>query len=139
MKRVRATRRLGRVGRSADATDLLVWGATLHLAVDWLTQNEWMADHKHRLVHPAGYVHAGGHAAAQWLVFPAPWAAALGVAHLVIDTRQPLKLWTKVVSQPEEGPAAMPIRIWRDQTAHVMSIAVAALLAPSTKLPGARR
>lgn len=134
MKRVRATRRPTRHGRQADATDLLVWGATAHLAVDWLTQNEWMADHKHRLVHPAGYVHAGGHAVAQWLVFPAPYAAALGVAHLVIDTRQPLRLWTKLVSQPEEGPAAVPISIWRDQTAHIVSIAAAALLSPSPKL-----
>ncbi|GAC1320569.1 MAG: hypothetical protein NVSMB25_13160 [Thermoleophilaceae bacterium] len=111
------------------ATDLFVWGAAVHLAVDWLTQNEWVAAHKHRLVHPAGYLHAGGHGTAQWLVFPAPYAAALGGAHLLIDTRQPLRLWTKIVSQPDAGPAAVPVSIWRDQTAHLVSIAVAALLA----------
>ncbi|MGI8579263.1 MAG: DUF3307 domain-containing protein [Solirubrobacteraceae bacterium] len=138
MKRVRATRRPTRHGRQADATDLLVWGATAHLAVDWLTQNEWMADHKHRLVHPAGYVHAGAHAAAQALVFPAPYAAALGLAHMVIDTRQPLKLWTKLVSQPDEGPAAVSVTIWRDQAAHMVSIAAAALLSPTVKLTGRR-
>jgi hypothetical protein len=114
--------------RQPTPTDLLVWGAAVHLAVDWLTQNEWIAANKHQLVHPAGYLHAGGHAAAQSLVFPAPHAAALGAAHLVIDTRQPLQLWKKVVSQPEEGPAALSISIWRDQTAHLVSIAVAALL-----------
>src|SRR2546421_94228 len=62
----------------ATPTDLLTWGAALHLIVDWLTQNEWVAEHKHRLVHPAGYVHAGSHAAAQALVFPVPIAVALG-------------------------------------------------------------
>jgi hypothetical protein len=46
----------------------------------------------------------------------------------VIDTRQPMRLWTKVVSQPDEGPAAVPISIARDQTAHLVSIALAALL-----------
>lgn len=104
-----------------------MWGAAVHLAVDWLTQNEWIAAHKHRLVHPAGYLHAGGHAAAQALVFPPEYAAALGAAHLVIDTRRPLRLWKKVVSQPEEGPTAIPVGIWRDQTAHLVSIALAAL------------
>jgi hypothetical protein len=114
--------------RKPTPTDLLVWGAALHLAVDWLTQNEWIAANKHQLVHPAGYLHATGHAAAQSLVFPSVHAVALGAAHLVIDTRQPLKLWKKVVSQPEEGAAALSVSIWRDQTAHLVSIAVAALL-----------
>jgi hypothetical protein len=109
-------------------TDLLVWGAAVHLAVDWLTQNEWIAANKHQLVHPAGYLHAGGHLAAQSLVFPSGWAAALGAAHLVIDTRQPLRLWKKVVSQPEQGATAVAVSIWRDQTAHLVTIAVAALL-----------
>jgi hypothetical protein len=53
---------------------------------------------------------------------------------MVIDTRQPLKLWTKVVSQPDDGPAALPVTIWRDQTAHLVSIAAAALLSPTVKL-----
>jgi hypothetical protein len=117
-----------RRSRQPTATDLLVWGTAVHLAVDWLTQNEWIAANKHQLIHPAGYLHAGGHAAAQSLVFPAGWAAALGAAHLVIDTRQPLQLWEKVVSQPEHGPTAIAVSIWRDQTAHIVSIAVAALL-----------
>lgn len=114
-------------GSSPTRTELLVWGAALHLTVDWLGQNEWMADHKHRLVHPAGYVHAAAHGGAQALLFPAPYAAALGLAHLVTDTRQPLRLWKKVVSHPEDGPAAMPVQIWRDQTAHLVAIAAAAL------------
>lgn len=126
LDRVRGRRR---VSRQASPTDLLVWGAALHLGVDWLTQNEWIAAHKHRLVHPAGYVHAAGHTAAQMLVFPPPYAAALGLAHLVIDTRQPLRLWTKLVSQPEEGAIAVSVDIWRDQVAHMAAIAVAALLA----------
>jgi hypothetical protein len=117
----------------ATPTDLLAWGAALHLIVDWLTQNEWVAEHKHRVVHPAGYVHAGSHAAAQAVVFPVPIAAALGLTHLIVDTRQPLRLWKKVVSQPDRGPAAVPVGIWRDQTAHLAFITLAAVVADPRK------
>ena len=113
--------------RGPTRTELLVWGAAVHLAVDWLGQNEWMADHKHRLVHPAGYVHAATHGAAQALVFPVPYAAALGVTHLVTDTRQPLRIWKKIVSHPDEGATGTSVQIWRDQTAHLIAIAAAAL------------
>ncbi len=120
----------GRGGRRRSSpTDLLVWGAAVHMAVDWLTQNEWIAENKHRLGHPSGYVHATGHAAGQALVFPPPYAAVLGVAHLIVDTREPMKLWGKVVSQPEEGATAVSVQIWRDQVAHVGFIAFAAMIA----------
>ena len=109
-------------GSSPTRTELLVWGAALHLAVDWLGQNEWIADHKHRLVHPAGYVHAAAHGGAQALLFPAPYAAALGLAHLVTDTRQPLRLWKRSSRTPRRVRPRCPCRsgatrprTWRDR------------------------
>jgi len=113
------------------ATALVVWGTVVHLVVDWLFQNEWIAEHKTDLTHPAGYVHAGAHAVALLLVFPWAAAMAIGVAHFVIDTRRPLELWARVVSQTREGPIAVPLHIWRDQTLHVAVIAAAALLVGS--------
>jgi hypothetical protein len=62
------------------------------------------------------------------LVFPAPAAAALGVAHLVIDTRVPLRAWARLVSAPDEGALSIDVHIWRDQTAHIASVALAALI-----------
>lgn len=111
-----------------SATELLVWGAIIHLLVDWLGQNEWVALNKPRLSHPAGYIHAAVHALALWIVFPWAAALALGVAHLVIDTRRPLALWARVMSQPTEGPEAFTIHVWRDQTLHLATIAAAALI-----------
>jgi hypothetical protein len=110
------------------ATELLVWGAIVHLAVDWLLQNNWIAVHKSSLRHPAAYVHAGSHGAALLLVFAPPAAIAVGVAHLLIDTRRPLRWWARLVSQPAEGPVAVSVHIWRDQTLHLLTIALAALL-----------
>ena len=114
------------------ATELLVWGTVVHLVVDWLLQNEWIAEHKCDLRHPAGYIHASAHAAALLLVFPPLAALALGVAHFVIDTRRPLQLWSRVMSQTEEGPIAAPVHIWRDQTLHIAAVAVAALIVGGT-------
>lgn len=111
-----------------SATDLLIWGVVVHLVIDWLAQNEWMAVNKaKRRVpvwgdrgigvagprwwdrHPAAYVHAGLHAAAQLLVFPWPAALAIGVTHLLIDTREPVEWWSKLIrqTQPAEVPHAL--------------------------------
>jgi hypothetical protein len=109
------------------ATELVVWGATLHLVVDWLLQNDWMAEHKSSLRHPAGYVHAGLHGVAMLLIFPVWAAVALGIAHLLIDTRRPLQWWSRLVTQPTEGPMAVSVQLWRDQTLHLVTIALAAL------------
>lgn len=111
-----------------SATELLVWGALLHLAVDWLGQNVWIADHKASLRHPAGWLHAGMHALAFAIIFPLGAAIALGALHLAIDSRRPLAWLRRFVSQPEEGPIAISVHIWRDQTLHLMSIGVVALV-----------
>ena len=110
------------------ATDLLIWGIVVHLLVDWLGQNEWMATNKAKrrieggreallrwlrnkpvLVynshwwdrHPAAHVHAGMHGAAQLLVFPWPAALSIGVTHLLIDTRKPVEWWSKLIRQTQ--------------------------------------
>jgi hypothetical protein len=111
-----------------SATELLVWGIVVHLVVDWLLQNEWIAVNKTNLRHPAGWIHATVHGVALLLVFPALAAAAIAFVHLLIDTRKPLAWWEKVVSQTSEGPVAAPVHIWRDQTLHIAVLAVAALI-----------
>lgn len=111
-----------------SATELVVWGVILHLIVDWLFQNRWIAENKFRVTHPAGYVHAGLQGLAMLAVFPPLAAVGLAVAHFAIDTRKPLELWGKVMNQPETGPMGVSVHIWRDQTLHIATIAVAALI-----------
>jgi hypothetical protein len=163
------------------ATDLLLWGIVVHLVIDWLAQNEWMAVNKakrrsrhlrhdygprgaedtrrHSIHltneqgpwwdrHPAAYVHAGLHGAAQLLVFPWWAALAIGVAHLLIDTRVPVRWWSKLIrqTQPVKHSLSSPelqwqiplpaevldigaeVRIWADQVWHIAVVAVLALV-----------
>jgi hypothetical protein len=117
---------------SVDATVLLVWGAVLHLLVDWLLQNDWQALNKTSLAHPAAWVHAGMHGAVQLLVFPW-WAALLiGVTHLLIDTRRPVAWWSRMIHQTQPSGASFDIgaavRMNVDQVWHVGVIALAALV-----------
>lgn len=141
------------------SADYMIWGLVIHLVVDWLGQNEWIAtkkaarltivldnppEEKHWwwLRHPAAYIHAGMHGAAQLLIFP--WWAALfiGVTHLLIDTRVPVAWWSKLIRQTQpmgfitecEGAPRVQlfdigqdVRIWADQVWHVGVIAVVAL------------
>lgn len=109
------------------STDLLAWGIVAHLVADWLLQNEWMALNKVSLTHPAAWVHSGIHVLALALVFSWPVALALGVAHILIDTRRPLSWWRGTIRQTTEGPMAVHVAIWGDQVAHVACIAVAAI------------
>lgn len=140
-----------------QATDFLIWGIVVHLVIDWLAQNEWMAVNKAKRReywkqmqgggehgpftrwwdrHPAAYVHAGLHGAAQLLVFPWPAALAIGVTHLLIDTRAPVAWWSKLIGQTQPTPATPSplmdigavVRIWADQVWHIGVIAVLALV-----------
>jgi hypothetical protein len=150
----------------SDATDLLIWGIVVHLVIDWLGQNEWIAVNKakrrqrwlngrkllevgggapitHTQIdsawwdrHPAAYVHAGMHGAAQLLVFPWPAALAIGVTHLLIDTRVPVAWWSRLIRQTQPNPNLIPVmdigadvRIWADQVWHIGVIALVALVA----------
>lgn len=110
-----------------SATDLLTWGIVAHLVADWLLQNEWQAMNKVSLKHLAAYVHSGIHTLALACVFPWPAAFALGVSHLLIDTRRPLQWWRALIRQTREGPLAVHVAIWGDQVAHISMLALAAL------------
>ena len=119
------------------ATELLVWGGVIHLTVDWLLQNEWMARHKTDLRHPAGYVHAGLHGVAMLAIFPPLAALGLGVAHLLIDPTPAAGVVgahrdadDQRPARPRRPPLARPDaahRDDRDRRAHrrVLAVAVA--------------
>lgn len=111
------------------ATDLLAWGIVAHLVADWLLQNEWMALGKVNLRHPAAWTHGAIQLVALALVFPWSAALALTAAHMIIDTRGPLIWWRRVFRQTVAGPMAPHVAIWSDQVAHILCIAVAAILA----------
>lgn len=111
-----------------EATVTAFWGVTIHLIVDWLLQNHWMATYKASLKHSAAWVHAGMHTIALLLVFPPVYALAIGVVHLLIDTRVPLAWWRKTYRQTREGEVALHVAIWGDQVAHWAVICAAALL-----------
>ncbi len=110
-------------------TTLLVWGLITHVVADWLLQTDWMAIHKSDLRHPAGWVHSSIHTICLlWLL---PWHLALlvGVSHLLIDTRIPLRWWMRVVKGiPTTAPVFDDLAIWMDQMLHVIALAIIILL-----------
>lgn len=101
-----------------SASELLIWGLVIHLMVDWLFQNNWMAQNKmerrypHKVDldtgavtsapwwdrHPAAYAHAGLHGL--WLSWIFGWAAIpLAFAHLIIDCRWVAVRWANLIDQ----------------------------------------
>jgi hypothetical protein len=110
-------------------TNLLVWALMIHIAADWLFQTDWMATHKMNLRHPAGWVHSGIHVLCLLLVLPWSLALAVGVSHLLIDTRIPVQWWMRVVKGMAPGtPTFDRLEIWMDQVFHVMVLALAVVL-----------
>jgi hypothetical protein len=110
------------------ATSLLLWGIVIHLLLDWLGQNDWMARYKSSLKHPASWVHSGIHLIGLLLIFPWYAAFSIAVVHLLIDLRAPLVWWRKIYRQTREGDVALHVALWSDQVAHITVLAVAALL-----------
>jgi len=110
------------------ATDLFVWGLVVHLLADFFLQNEWMALNKVSLRHPAAWVHSGIHLLVLLLVFSPLVSVLLAVSHLLIDTRVPLQVWRRFYRQTTEGPIMIPFGLWQDQAAHIVMLALAALL-----------
>ena len=100
----------------------LVW----HLVADWLLQNEWMQN-KVNLKHPAAWVHSGIHTWGLLLLFPVWLALLVGVTHLLIDTRVPLKWWRGFIRQTTDpnNPASMHVAFWGDQVLHILILAMA--------------
>ena len=110
-------------------TDLLVWAIVAHLAADWLFQTNWMAIHKTKLRHPASWVHAGVYTLFMAILFPFFMALLIGVAHLLVDTRTPVRWWVRVVKgMPEGSPGMGMVEMGVDQTIHVMVLAGAVLV-----------
>jgi len=110
------------------ATKLLLWGIVIHLVLDWLGQNDWMARYKSSLLHPASWVHSGIHFIGLLLIFPVWMAALVAIVHLLVDTRVPLQWWRKFYRQTQQGEVALHVALWSDQTLHIVVIAIAALV-----------
>lgn len=113
------------------SADLIVYGFVVHLFVDWLLQNEWMAVNKMWLSRSwAGWVHGLLHLFGAALVFPYWWAVVIGILHIVIDTRVPLIWWRRVYRQTTNpnNPFSIHVAIWGDQTCHIVVIALVAWL-----------
>src|SRR5580765_2976094 len=108
------------------ATSLLLWGIVLHLFIDWILQNDWQAQNKSDILHPAAYVHSGLHLLGLLLVFPAWMAGIIAIIHLLIDTRVPLQFWRKIYRQTTTGDVALHVAMWGDQVLHISVLAVAA-------------
>ena len=113
------------------ASDVLAWAIVIHLVVDWLLQNEWMACNKTNLKHPAAYVHSGLHALGLLLVFPWYLAFGVGVTHLLIDTRRPVTWWiAKIKQMPRTAPVYKDVEIWMDQIFHLLMLVIAVISIP---------
>lgn len=112
-----------------SATDLLVWGVVAHALADWLLQNEWIAENKVSLGHPAAWVHGGIHYGCLAFVFPFSWAAGIALIHMAIDTRGPRQRWANLIGQTTKGEMGTHVALWVDQVMHMSVIAVAARLA----------
>ena len=106
-------------------------GFVAHLLADWLLQNDWMARNKLSVLHPAAWVHSGLHAVFLGVALGWPAGLALGIVHMLIDTRVALHVWREVFGQTTVGPVAMHTLIWADQVLHITSIALWVALAPT--------
>jgi hypothetical protein len=107
---------------------LFLKGLIVHLVADWMLQSDWMSENKTSLRHPAAWVHSGIHTVGYLLVFAWPVALALGVSHILIDTRVPLRWVRKLVNQNPGADSMSAFGIWQDQAAHIILLAAACLL-----------
>jgi hypothetical protein len=95
-----------------------------HLVADWLLQNNWMAQHKYKLLHPASWVHGAIHALGLWWALDWRAGVALGLIHMLIDTRIPLEWWMRAFKDSAHLPEARNIAVWADQVLHIATIAL---------------
>ena len=106
----------------------------LHLIGDWILQNEWMSVNKIRLSHPAAWIHAGIHALLLGFVFGWLGGVVLGVLHMLVDTRVPIRWWSKVFKKCEQSPDISILLIGCDQVLHIGCIAGWMVVADYLKL-----
>jgi hypothetical protein len=95
-----------------------------HLVADWLLQNNWMAQHKSSLFHPAAWAHGAVHAICLTLALGWHAGLALGLVHVLIDTRVPLNWWMRAFKDSAHLPEAQQIAVWADQVIHIASLAL---------------
>lgn len=99
-------------------------GIVAHLVADWILQNEWMAQNKISLLHPAAWVHAAIHAACLGLALGWVAGLVLGIVHVLIDTRVPVAWWIKHYKKCQKAPESVLIAMLLDQTVHITTIAL---------------
>jgi hypothetical protein len=95
----------------------------MHLIGDWLLQNDWMADNKSNLRHPAAWIHMAIHVILVGAVLGWLGGLVLGIVHILIDTRIPLRWWMRTLRMTQEGPISTHVMIWSDQVIHVICLA----------------
>ncbi len=95
----------------------------LHLIGDWLLQNEWMSVNKVRLSHPASWVHGGIHAVLLGLVLGWVGGLTLGVLHMLIDTRFPVRWLITYFKRCENSPDLPILVLGCDQVMHLACLA----------------
>ena len=114
-----------------QAVILIVWGIMAHFVADWLLQNDWMVLNKANLRHPAGWVHAAIHTVCALLVFTWPAALFIGLTHVYIDTRIPLRWWMARIKQVDKGPHVIHVELWLDQVFHILVLAIVSVVVVS--------
>ncbi len=99
-------------------------GLLAHLLADWILQNDWMARNKVSLRHPAAWTHAGIQALCLGVALGWQAGLALGMVHLLVDTRVPVSWWIRHFKKCAQASEATTIAIALDQTLHIVCIAV---------------
>jgi hypothetical protein len=108
--------------------ELLIKGLIVHLVVDFFLQPDWIADNKMHLRHPAAWAHGALNIAGNLLVFAPIIAIGLGITHILIDTRIPLRWWRRLFQQDPQGEHASLFYLLQDQAAHLIFLGLAVLL-----------
>jgi hypothetical protein len=108
--------------------DLFLKGLIVHLVADWFLQTDWISANKTDLGHVAAWVHSGIYTIGNLLIFPPAMALALGLSHLLIDTRRPLIWLRRIFRQNPQGAVAPLFEILQDQAAHVILLGIVVLL-----------
>lgn len=140
-----------------DYPTAFILGLLAHLFADWMLQNDWQANHKTDLRHPAAWVHFGCHLTCMLIVWGFVWPAfVVPVTHALIDTRKPLVWWRTLIGQKQVdmlmfnrvlgtppdcidigrmkaafgwNVAAMQVAFWQDQAAHILALGIFARFA----------
>src|SRR5689334_4339167 len=105
----------------------------LHLIAVWLLQNEWMSVNKVHLSHQAVWVHAGIPGILLGLLLGWAGGITLGVLHILIDSRVPVRWWIKTFKKCEKSPDLPILLIGTDQVLHLTCIAGWIILAEHWK------